>query len=94
MSNKEGSIRQFSPVQKQDTGNDILYEILEKLSGIETRLQILEETSLVSPKVTAHSAREQFSLSGSDESDGIKICSFEPGGKICDHCLMCTARGF
>ena len=23
-----------------------------------------------------------------------KICSVEPGGKPCDHCAMCSARGF
>jgi hypothetical protein len=94
MSNKEGALRQFSPVQKEDSGKDILHEILDKLSSIETRLQALEETSIAAPKATLHSSREQFSLSGSDDSNGIKICSFEPGGKICDHCLMCTARGF
>ncbi|MER3426879.1 MAG: hypothetical protein C4334_02080 [Pyrinomonas sp.] len=23
-----------------------------------------------------------------------KICNLEPGGKPCDHCAMCSARGF
>jgi len=23
-----------------------------------------------------------------------KICSIEPGGKPCDHCAMCSSRGF
>jgi hypothetical protein len=23
-----------------------------------------------------------------------KTCSVEPGGKPCDHCAMCSARGF
>jgi hypothetical protein len=23
-----------------------------------------------------------------------KACSLEPGGKPCDHCAMCSSRGF
>jgi hypothetical protein len=23
-----------------------------------------------------------------------KTCSVEPGGKPCDHCAMCSSRGF
>jgi len=29
-----------------------------------------------------------------DYFQGEKQCSMEPGGKPCDHCAMCSSRGF
>jgi hypothetical protein len=49
---------------------------------------------------TAHPSQEQFAGIGEAVSELVeffereKTCNVEPGGKPCDHCGMCSARGF
>jgi hypothetical protein len=49
---------------------------------------------------TAHPSQEQFTGLGEAVSELVeffereKTCTVEPGGKPCDHCGMCSARGF
>ena len=49
---------------------------------------------------TSHPSQEQFVGLGEAVSElveffeGEKTCTVEPGGKSCDHCGMCSARGF
>ena len=48
----------------------------------------------------SHPSQEQFSGIGEAVSELVeffereKTCTVEPGGKPCDHCGMCSARGF
>jgi len=49
---------------------------------------------------TSHPSQEQFDGLGEAVSELVeffeaeKTCTVEPGGKSCDHCGMCSARGF
>ena len=49
---------------------------------------------------TAHPSQEQFTGIGEAVSELVeffereKTCNVEPGGKPCDHCGMCSSRGF
>jgi hypothetical protein len=49
---------------------------------------------------TSHPSQEQFNGLGEAVSELVeffereKTCTVEPGGKPCDHCGMCSARGF
>ena len=49
---------------------------------------------------TSHPSQEQFAGLGEAVSELVeffereKTCTVEPGGKSCDHCGMCSARGF
>ncbi|HVF66400.1 MAG TPA: hypothetical protein VM914_01965 [Pyrinomonadaceae bacterium] len=49
---------------------------------------------------TSHPSQEQFTGIGEAVSELVeffereKTCTVEPGGKPCDHCGMCSARGF
>ena len=49
---------------------------------------------------TSHPSQEQFVGLGEAVSELVeffeseKTCTVEPGGKTCDHCGMCSARGF
>ena len=49
---------------------------------------------------TSHPSQEQFEGLGEAVSELVeffereKTCTLEPGGKPCDHCGMCSARGF
>jgi hypothetical protein len=50
--------------------------------------------------VTSHPSQEQFAGLGEAVSELVeffereKTCNVEPGGKPCDHCGLCSARGF
>ncbi len=47
-----------------------------------------------------HPSQERFGVEEAtvaelvDYFQGEKTCSMEPGGKPCDHCAMCSSRGF
>ena len=47
-----------------------------------------------------HPSQERFGVEEAVVSELVdffekeKICSVEPGGKPCDHCAMCSSRGF
>ena len=48
----------------------------------------------------AHPSQERFGVDEAALSEMVdyfekeKTCSLEPGGKPCDHCAMCSTRGF
>lgn len=48
----------------------------------------------------AHPSQEKFGVEEATVSELVdffekeKNCSLEPGGKPCDHCAMCSSRGF
>ena len=48
----------------------------------------------------AHPSQERFGVDEAAVSELVdffekeKTCSMEPGGKPCDHCAMCSSRGF
>jgi hypothetical protein len=49
--------------------------------------------------VVSHPSQERFGVGEAvselvDFFEREKICNVEPGGKPCDHCSMCSARGF
>lgn len=49
---------------------------------------------------SAHPSQEKFGVEEATVSELVdffekeKACSLEPGGKPCDHCAMCSSRGF
>jgi|ERR1043166_4889855 hypothetical protein len=48
----------------------------------------------------SHPSQERFGVEEATVSELVdyfqneKTCSLEPGGKPCDHCAMCSSRGF
>jgi hypothetical protein len=50
--------------------------------------------------ITNHPSQERFNINEAIVDELVeffekeKACSFEPNGKPCDHCAMCSARGF
>ena len=48
----------------------------------------------------SHPSQERFGVEEATVSELVdffqneKTCSVEPGGKPCDHCAMCSSRGF
>ncbi len=51
------------------------------------------------PVVQQHASEERFGIGEAvselvDYFEREKVCNVEPGGKPCDHCAMCSSRGF
>jgi hypothetical protein len=53
-----------------------------------------------SPQIASHPSQERFGVEEAAVSELVeffeneKKCTVEPGGKPCDHCAMCSSRGF
>jgi len=78
-------------------------KILASLDKINHRLDKLESATLPRSEFDelqlAHPSQDRFEIAeaiadaifaGTNE----KACTFEPNGKPCDHCSMCSSRGF
>lgn len=53
-----------------------------------------------SPQIASHPSQERFGVEEAAVAELVeffeneKKCTVEPGGKPCDHCAMCSSRGF
>ena len=74
---------------------------LEKINHRLDRLESISESKLEIPiPQLLHPSQERFEIAEAI-TDAIfqgvpkeKACTFEPNGKPCDHCSMCSSRGF
>ena len=79
------------------------------LNELQQRLIQIESKVTTGPRVHSpwlggvnadHPSLERFGVDEAavstlvDYFQGEKACSLEPGGKPCDHCAMCSSRGF
>lgn len=73
------------------------------LSELQNRLvQIEAKVGTQTPRVHSpwHPSLDRFGVEEATVSELVdyfqneKTCSMEPGGKPCDHCSMCSSRGF
>lgn len=81
-------------------GNEQVWKAIEDLGN---RLEAIEKslsssgTSVGSSRVvTRHPSLDKYAVLEASESNGDKEkhCTFEPHGRVCDHCSMCNSRGF
>lgn len=94
--------------QPNDLSSADLATILSKLDELNSRLvqienrldetpqiQQTESSAFIKPvfPVFSHVSKERFALA-EDADKKEEACRFEPGGKPCDHCAMCSSRGF
>lgn len=80
-----------------------LNEIQDRLTQIESRVGT-EVPRVHSPWLAgvnaSHPSQERFGVEEATVAELVdffqseKSCSLEPGGKPCDHCAMCSSRGF
>jgi len=78
-----------------------LNELQNRLIQIETKVS---PPKLHSPWLAgvnaSHPSQERFGVEEATVSELVdffqneKTCTLEPGGKPCDHCSMCSSRGF
>ena len=92
-----------SEEKNSNSSTDLSAEVLSRLDELNSRLVQIENkinASETTPQnfikptfpVFLHSSQERFALE--DDAENEKACRFEPGGKPCDHCAMCSSRGF
>lgn len=97
--------RQKETVKTESSASLDLAGIFASLEKINHRLDKLE-TAISNPKSeisnpqSFHPSQERFEIAEAIADamfDGVhkeKACTFEPNGKPCDHCSMCSSRGF
>jgi hypothetical protein len=79
-----------------------LAAVRASLNELQTRLVQIEAKVGSAPRVHSpwHPSLDRFGVEEATVSElvdffqGEKTCSMEPGGKPCDHCEMCSSRGF
>jgi hypothetical protein len=78
-----------------------LSELQNRLIQIESKVSAPRTQSPWLTGVNAsHPSLERFGVEEATVSELVdffqneKACSLEPGGKPCDHCAMCSSRGF
>ena len=75
-----------------------LNELLNRLVQIESKIHSEPAASRVHspwhPSLDRFGVEEATVSTLVDYFQNEKNCSLEPGGKPCDHCAMCSSRGF
>lgn len=80
----------------------LLFAALEKINHRLDKIEIsLADPRTATPNpISTHPSTERFAVAEAIADEifaGIqkeKACTFEPNGKPCDHCSMCSSRGF
>ena len=90
-----------APSSRTDIASE-LAAMRASLDDMQNRLTQIEAKVSV-PRVHSpwqHPSLDRFDVEEATVSElvdffqGEKACSVEPGGKPCDHCAMCSSRGF
>ena len=92
------------PASSSDRGGDLASELAAmraSLNELQNRL-VQIESKVSAPRVHSpwHPSMERFGVEEATVSELVdffqneKNCTLEPGGKPCDHCAMCSSRGF
>lgn len=79
-----------------------LFASIEKINHRLDKLEAIQQPSrpFVPAASPVHPSLEKFKVA--EAADGVefgarsneKTCTFEPNGRPCDHCAMCSSRGF
>ena len=92
-------------ILESGTNNQDLASLFASIEKINHRLDKIESayrpSNIVLPDlVTNHPSLEKFNIAEAiadavfDAKSKEKTCTFEPNDRSCDHCSMCSSRGF
>lgn len=102
-SNKNLAAKIAKLLESQSGSADLtaLHHSIEKLNNRLDRLESkLETPAPVITTVSSHPSQDKFAVIEAIVDEVFsqyaeeKACTFEPNGKPCDHCSMCSSRGF
>ncbi len=88
---------------EKESKRDDLSGILAGIERINGRLDKIEAKIVAEevpmPQISVHPSTQKFAIAeaivdGLFAAEKDKACTFEPNGKPCDHCSMCSSRGF
>ena len=90
-----------APGSSSDVASE-LAAVRATLNELQNRLVQIESRVGSAPRVHSpwHPSLDRFAVEEATVSQLVdffqneKQCSMEPGGKPCDHCAMCSSRGF
>ena len=77
-----------------------LEKINERLDKIESQISVQNPQFAIRNTQLFHPSQEKFDIAEIIADEIIenlqneKACPYEPTGKPCDHCAMCSSRGF
>jgi hypothetical protein len=75
-------------------------KINQRLERIESHSVFQDPLAVIRSAQTPHASQERFAVIEAvgdeifENFKNEKACTFEPNGKPCDHCAMCSSRGF
>ena len=75
-------------------------KINQRLDRIESHSVFQDPLAPLRTTQTPHASQERFAVLEAVADEILehfkneKACTFEPNGKPCDHCAMCSSRGF
>ncbi|MEP7076920.1 MAG: hypothetical protein ABI878_14020 [Acidobacteriota bacterium] len=90
-----------SETQPSDVAS--LFASIEKLNHRLEKLELQRElhpSSAIRNPLPHHASQDRFAVAEAiadavfDIKSTEKACTFEPNGRPCDHCSMCSSRGF
>jgi hypothetical protein len=92
-------------ILESGTNNPDLSALFAGIEKINHRLDKLEAAQSISPSQSrimhsTHPSTEKFNIAEAiadavfDAKSKEKTCTFEPNDRPCDHCSMCSSRGF
>ena len=91
--------KQIDLISKKDLAS--LFAAIEKINHRLYKLEAISDLKFeVSHSQLPHPSQERFEVAEAIADgifDGIqkdRACTFEPNGMPCDHCSMCSCRGF
>ena len=104
MSKTESLAEKIAHLLESETQRTDVAALFASIEKINHRLDRLENTSSPQSQFpnlgSVHPSVEKFSVAEAIADEiftGLqkeKACTFEPNGKPCDHCAMCSSRGF
>ena len=93
--NAEALAEKIASILKGGVRDD---RVLAAIEDLTRRVEKLESTPPPSGSLGPdhHPSLEKYSLNeaAAGSAAEAKLCTFEPHGRPCDHCSMCSARGF
>jgi hypothetical protein len=94
----------IAQILEAETRSADLSAIRASLDKINERLEKLEKLSTTpqpdKSHLSVHPSQDKFAVAEAIADEIFanykkeKACTFEPNGKPCDHCSMCSSRGF
>jgi hypothetical protein len=87
-------------ILESGTNNPDLASLFASIEKINHRLDKLEAIQLTPIQVRKDPSLETFNIAEAvadaifDARSKEKTCAFEPNDRPCDHCSMCSSRGF